>query len=230
MKKINPKDDRRGGFYWRDEKPFVSVTHILRIIDKPALRYWFGKQVYYAMVKDPSLSEKDALSAPYSESGKAKSRGSTVHSIVEAYSKNRVRIKDVVEEFRGYAKAFYKFVDDNNVEILAHEQTVLNEEHRYAGTLDLEAKMGGTDDHWVLDVKTGKDIYPEAGLQLSAYKHALDNGSKHRIGVILLGEKGTYKFEEMEDVFDAFLHAKALWEWNNKDLLIDVGYLGGGEK
>ena len=67
------RNDRRGGFYWVDNKPYVSVTTALSVIDKPALRYWFGKQVYLAMTKDPTLNEKAALSAPYQMSDKAKS-------------------------------------------------------------------------------------------------------------------------------------------------------------
>ena len=44
----NNKNLRRGGFYWIDNKPYVSVTKVLEVLDKPALRYWFGKEVYYA--------------------------------------------------------------------------------------------------------------------------------------------------------------------------------------
>ena len=237
-KKPDQRKKRRGGFYWRDDEPFVSVTNILKIIDKPALRWWFGKEVYYAMVLDPELSEKDALSAPYRKSSDAKDRGSTVHSVVEAYTTNKKKIKTVPKKFRGYVEAFYSWVEDSNISILEQESTVINHEHRYAGTLDMIAKFENSDTPWIIDVKTGKDIYAEAGLQLSAYKHAVEeipegadkhNGGvvDHRMGVILLGENGTYKFAEMEDVFEAFLHAKALWEWEKKKMLENVGYLGG---
>ena len=117
--KLNKKDMRRGGFYWKSDpkKPYVSVTTTLSVIDKPALRYWFGKEVYYAMVQDPTLGEQEALSAPYKKSDTAKSRGTTVHSIVEAYKHTKEHIETSPEAYRGFAKAFYSWVKDNDIEI-----------------------------------------------------------------------------------------------------------------
>ena len=39
------------------------------------------------------------------------------------------------------------------------------------------------------------------------------------MGVILLKETGNYKFEEVDECFDAFLATKKLWEFLNKDLI-----------
>jgi hypothetical protein len=223
--KNNIKDEKRGNFYWVDEKPFVSVTQVLKAIDKPALRYWFGKEVYYAMVKDPTLGEKEALSAPYKSSDKARMRGSTVHSIVEAYKQSGAVIDNVPEELKGYAKAFYKWIADNEVNVDENEKTVVSKSYGYAGTLDMLMSKGG--DKWIIDVKTGKDIYPESFLQLSAYKHALeeDAGLKiERMGVLLLQENGKYKFAEAEDFFGVFLATKKVWEFLNKDICDSVGY------
>jgi hypothetical protein len=223
--KDDQREQRRGGFYWMEGKPYVSVTNVLKVIDKPALRYWFGREVYRAMVVDPTMGEQEALSAPYKTSDKAKSRGTTVHSIVEAWKASGIVIEEVPEEFRPYAEAFYKFVKDNHIEIIEHEKTVISKEHGYAGTTDLIVKKNGSGT-WVLDVKTGKDIYMEAHLQLSAYRHALEeNGQKiDNCGVILLQDNGKYKFEESEDYFDAFLATKKLWEFVNKDLCKSIGY------
>lgn len=215
---------RRGGFYWHNREPYVSVTNVLKIIDKPALRYWFGKEVYWAVIKDPSLNVKDALSAPYKTSGQAKKRGTTVHSIVEGFKQTGDIVTDVLPAFKGYAQAFEQWVKEYQATVMEHEKTIINDEHKYAGTLDmLITQDGGTA---IIDVKTGKDIYPESGLQLSAYLHG-DNVKADKIGVLLLTEKGNYKFQWMEDEFDAFLHAKALWEWNNKEDLLKVNYKGG---
>ena len=225
MKNKNIKDEKRGNFYWIDKEPYVSVTQVLKAIDKPALRYWFGKEVYYAMVKDPTMAEQEALSAPYKTSGKAKIRGSTIHSIVEAYKSSGAVVDTVPEELRGYAQAFYKWVKDNQVKIDENERTVVSKTHKYAGTLDL--LISRVDDRWIVDVKTGKDIYQEAFLQLSAYKHALeeDSGLKiERMGVLLLQENGKYKFAEGEDYFDVFMATKKLWEFLNRDICEKVGY------
>src|SRR3989304_5513690 len=208
--KQNKKDERRGGFYWKGDESYVSVTTVLKILDKPALRYWFGKEVYYAMVKDPTLSEGEALSAPYKTSGKAQERGKTIHSLVEAYKKTGAVIDTVPEPLKGYANAFYSWVGGNKIEIVENEKTVINEDYKYAGTLDLLVRVNGGD--YVIDAKTGKDIYLESTLQLSAYQKAL-GGIAPKIGVLLLKEDGEYKFATVNPRFDVFLNCKALWDW-----------------
>jgi len=215
------RKSRRGGFYWDGDRPFVSVTNVLKIIDKPALRYWFGQQVYWAIIKDGSLSEKEALSSPWQTSGKAKARGTAVHNIVETWRETGDLITDAPAEYRGYARGFEKWVKEYNASVLEHEKTVINKKEKYAGTLDLLTEIAGT--RAIIDVKTGKGIYPESGLQLSAYLHC-DNVEAERIGVLLLEESGKYTFKWMDDDYETFLHAKAVWEWNNQPKLKKVNY------
>lgn len=206
---------KRGGFYFYENQPYVSVTNVLKVLDKPALRYWFGKEVYWAMVNNPDLDEKSALNAPYKTSGKAKNRGSTVHGLVETFQKTG-KVETADPEYQGYAEAFNKWVHEYNARIREHEKTVINKLGRYAGTLDILGEVAGK--NVILDIKTGKDIYPEAGLQLSAYKHC-DNVEAEAIGVVLLQPTGNYKFEWMDDDFDIFLACKKIWEWQNRELL-----------
>lgn len=238
MKNKNLKGKKRGGCYWKkingEEKPFGSVTSIISIIDKPALRYWFGKEVYYAMVKDPSLSEKTALASPYVSNEKAKKRGTTVHSIVEAYKfGNKVEDIDIQKEYLGYAKAFYKFVEDMNPVFREQEKTVFSEKNHYAGTLDVVLTLGTGD--YVIDIKTGKNIYLEAFIQGSAYKNVLDeearldeNGKELAgVGVLLLKENGDYELKttsETKELFEVFKACKTVWEFLNKKTLDKIGY------
>ena len=216
------KSDRRGGFYWIDQKPYVSVTKVLEVLDKPALRYWFGKEVYLAMIKDPSLDEKTALAKPYEKSDKAKNRGTTVHSIVESWKTTGGVVEN--EQYKGYADAFRGWIEDNHVTLKEHERTVVSKEHGYAGTLDLLVGVNGSGKTWVIDIKTGKDIYPEAFLQLSAYKQALleEGIETDKMAVLLLQENGTYKFAQGENQLAEFLACKQLWMWKNKELLEKV--------
>jgi predicted RecB family nuclease len=124
-----------------------------------------------------------------------------------------------------YANAFHKWMQDNHITIEEQEKTVVSKKYGYAGTCDLVIRKNGTG-LWVCDVKTGKDIYLEAHLQLSAYKQALnENGvNVERAGVILLKDTGNYKFEEVDDCFDAFLATKKMWEFLNKEDLEKIGY------
>lgn len=223
-------EQRRGGFYWMNGKPYLSVTTILKIIDKPALMYWFGREVYYAMLQNPKLDEREALQAPYATSDKAKSRGSTIHSIVEAFKSTEQRIESIPLHLRDYALAFYDFMQDFDIEILEQEKSFVSKKYGIAGTLDMYAKIGNK--KFIVDVKTGKDIYPESGLQMSAYKAmALENGYEvDEIATLLLETgkdnkpTGKYKFQTMEYSMDTFLACKKVYEYINKEKLIKVGY------
>ncbi len=215
-------NEKRGAYYWIDGQPYVSVTEVLKVLDKPALMRWYGKQVYLAMLADPSLNESDALSAPYAISGSAKARGSTGHSIVEAYKQTKNYIEGIDEKYRGYAQAFYQWTKDNHVHIVEHERTVVSKKFGYAGRLDLLVQLNGSPDLVVADVKTGKDIYSEAFLQLSAYRQALseDGVVADGIAVLLLQEDGSYKYQLCQtDYIVEFRAAKRLWEWLNSDEL-----------
>ena len=220
---MNIKNNKRGGYYWIDGKPYISVTKVIDILNKPQLMYWYGKQVYLAMVKNPTLSEKEAMSAPYQASDKAKSRGSTVHSVIEFYVHKQKYIDSVPEEFKPYATAFYQWVKDNKVTIVGHEKTLVSKKHNYAGTCDMIAKLNGNDELIVVDIKTSKGgaIYKESELQVSAYVNALkEEGMDISRGmVVALSDTGKYATKEADDEFETFLACKKIYEWINKDEL-----------
>jgi len=227
--KTNLKSEKRAGFYWMDGKPYASVTQILSVIDKPALRYWFGKEVFYAMVNNPNLTEKEALAMPYQKSKTAMERGTTVHSIVEAFKNTKTKIAGIPDQYKGYADAFYLWSDTVNAEIIAQEKTVVSKEHGYAGTLDLLVKMPNEAYPYIVDVKTGKDIYAEAFMQVSAYQRALHENKilTSGVGVLLLCEDGSYKFQVLKDTkrqIAGFYATKTLWETINEEMLKKIGY------
>ena len=223
--------EKRNGFYFKDGQPYLSTTEILKVINKPALMHWFGKEIYYAMNHHPSLEDRTALTMPYSTSSDAKSRGTTVHSIVEAYKSTGDVLEGIPDQFQGYATAFYTFMRDHQVQLIEQEKQVFDPVERIAGTLDIYAKIG--DSCMVIDVKTGKDIYPEAALQLSSYAFMLRLEGKpvDSISVLLLETgvdgmpTGKYKFVTQEEDRDSFLAAKQLYVWQNKEKLLKVGYL-----
>lgn len=229
------RNQRRGGFYWVENVPYVTVTTVLKAINKPALQYWFGREIYLAMVRDPTLGQKEAMSAPYKKSDKAKKRGTDVHLIVENFKETGEKITGIPDDIKKYAEAFYSWIKDYKVTIVDTETTVTSKKYMYRGTADMRVKLNGDKGVMLIDVKTGKGIYDEVQLQLSAYKQAFEEeGQKiDRMGVLLLETgkdnkpTGNYKFETKTYDFDTFLAVKKLWEWQNKELCFKVDYKGG---
>jgi predicted RecB family nuclease len=220
-------NNKRAGFYWVDNTPYVSVTTVLDIIAKPQLTYWFGQQVYLAVAKNPQLNEREALAAPYKTSEKAKERGKTIHSIVETWKISQKEIQSLPQQYRKYAQAFYSFVNSTDIVPIAHEKTVYSKKYQYAGTLDLLGKQG--DKTVLIDVKTSKDgnIYDEVGLQVSAYKQALrEEGIEVDICYALaLAKNGEPTLKELkEDHLEPFIACRDLWIWKNKDKCEKLGY------
>lgn len=220
--------NRRDGFYWYEGSPYASVTTILKVLDKPALRYWFGREVYRAVVVDPTLDEQNALSAPFKTSGKAKSRGTTVHSLVEHYKQTGKIKTDVPAEYSGYMKAFHDWATEYNAQLLESEKSVVNEKEKYGGTLDLMVYMPSTKKRVVVDVKTthkteGAVIYPEYELQVSAYRNA-DGVQADDGAVLMLKPDGKYMWQYTQDCYDIFLSCKKIWVWQNAEKLEKYGY------
>jgi len=112
---------------------------------------------------------------------------------------------------------------------LALEQVVWSTTHRYAGTLDFLAEITvpgqAAPVPVVGDIKTGKAIYGEALLQVSAYVAALremEHAPPFVWGAVVRLPKSEadpepeirlIAPEEQADLFQAFLHVQALWNW-----------------
>lgn len=223
---MNQTNDRRGGCYFIGQQPpYISVTEITsKIIDKPQLRYWYGKMVYEEVIKNPYIDEAEALAAPSKATRKAANRGTTIHSLIEAHKKTGVVIETVPDELKGYASAFYDWTSKNNLEILESERTVFNEEYKYAGTLDMLAKLNG--ETVVLDFKTNKTatIYDEAHLQVSAYQHSLPE--MYPAYIVALAPDGTWTQSKARDAFNIFLHALSVYAFINQEKLQKWGWKG----
>lgn len=113
--------------------------------------------------------------------------GSAVHRIIEARVLGEPIPADLVydPEMAPYLRHFLRFVEEWQVEFEASEMVVGNRTCGYAGTLDyllrsplIAAEIGAPADAVIMgDTKTGgeldvKGVYPEAALQMSAYRKA----------------------------------------------------------
>ena len=109
--------------------------------------------------------------------------------------------------------SFVNWFKEVKPEVISAEQIVWNDQHNYAGTMDLLCKIGG--ETYLIDFKTGQYVWPEYELQISAYKHALPNNENIKLAILQLGyrrNKNGYKFTDMDDKFHLFLAAKQIWE------------------
>jgi hypothetical protein len=135
---------------------YPRVTAILSIKAKPALlRYYGGMRSFKAA--------DDAKEASARE-------GTMVHEAVAAIAAGRHDVK-IDPLIRPSVDAFDEFLRNNNVEPLLIEERVVHPDHGYAGTVDMVARINGV--VGVLDIKTGKRIYRDYGLQTAAYVRAV---------------------------------------------------------
>jgi hypothetical protein len=82
---------------------------------------------------------------------------------------------EIPAEIAPAVKSFSEFFDKNNIQVTPElvERRIVNYDHRYAGTVDAVALIGGR--LGVLDIKTSQAIYRDYSLQTSAYMDALKN-------------------------------------------------------
>ena len=117
-----------------------------------------------------------------------------------------------VEEYE-YLISFDSWYKEAKPVIHANEIVVWNEEHRYAGTVDLICEINNI--LWLIDLKTSKSIWPSHETQVSAYKHCMDTTRIKKLGILQIGypyNRKKWKLTEIPDQFDLFLASKRIWE------------------
>ena len=143
--------------YTIDDAWYPRVTKIVSIKAKPALLHYYGEAKSYKAAQEATeLSAKE---------------GTVIHEAVEALllGKN----PDIPEQVMPAVKSFIDFSQKNNIYVTPDlvERRIVNYDHRYAGTVDAIAVIGGK--LGVLDIKTSQAIYRDYCLQTSAYMDAL---------------------------------------------------------
>jgi len=178
---------------------YPSVTSILQALPKDALMYWAAKSVAQAAVESydllGKLIEKDSGEAvkwlkgtPWGQRDRAGLDGTTIHDLCEAWITGDTVTSDHIlrkmnnPQVKAKAEQLEHCLDTLPVRWIQTEAVVLNREVGYAGTVDL---VGIIDDvalcqrfgtvppfSVTFDIKTGKGVYPETALQLTAYRYA----------------------------------------------------------
>lgn len=232
MPGLEPRNTQSGRTYqWNDES-FFSVTTILNALNKPALPKWAANSVAEYALRQWSListllneeREAEALDllkgSPWREKEKAASTGTLVHEAVEAYVAGIDSMSPTTDK---HVNQFELWLQNFKPTIIENEVTIFNRTYNYAGTLDLLVDMDT--DIWLIDVKTGKGIYPEYAMQVAAYANGefigRHNGRETPLpkvtrGAILHLRPNGCKFimvDISDRVFKSFLHCREVFRF-----------------
>ena len=186
---------------------YHRVTHILGVISKPALIYWYAKN---GMKKCKQILH---LRAEF---------GTTCHKLFEIMMAGGiVNSKNYNEEMQTTISDFNTWRDEHEIESQGLEVHLWSETYKYAGTTDFIGLVDGK--LTILDWKTSKAIYNEYWLQIAAYVHAFEEltGVKvDQVGILCIRDgKTIYKvktYEEMIEHFPVFLASKVIFDWRQK--------------
>lgn len=157
-----------------------GVTTILNDgMAKPALVQWSADQAASYAVEHhdelqalPLAKRVDKIRYAHRDTLRtASTRGTDIHSYGEKLVAGvEVQVPDPI---RGPVEQYARLLDAWGIEPIAVETPLANVQYRYAGTADLWCRVGARDGCKALvDIKTGKDVYPETALQLAAYRYA----------------------------------------------------------
>ncbi|WP_217514868.1 hypothetical protein, partial [Streptomyces lunaelactis] len=167
--------------------------------------------------------------------------GTAVHKLIEAHVLGQPMPEELLDdpELAPFLRHFLRFVDEWQVTFEASEMVVGSYEQGYAGTLDYLLRsplVSGTyelpaDQLFMGDTKTGgeldvKGVYPEAALQMAAYRNArvawLRDGTRvpmpptYSTGVVLHLRPEGYRLIPVvcgDDVYRAFCVIQQAAEW-----------------
>ena len=182
--------DRSG--YRVDGKLLTSVTHMLGILDKPALKYWAARTQQAAdqraiedwLARKGAGSVADALATvkdAFQSVGKAaRDIGSEAHSVIEhLVMKQLGRLPKeaeppAVSDIASFVvSAHRRWAEQNEFMPLEVERVIFSVKHRAAGKLDMLAivpkhpQLAGK--FVIVDHKASRDLYEEMILQVNAY-------------------------------------------------------------
>lgn len=191
---------------------FDGVTTVIgSVIRKPGLEKWIG-----------SLGNAEAERVRT----KAASHGTLVHALAALVVADVPSIPMGDEDAPAQAQldAFTDWYMDHVGEVFAVELMVANPTYQYAGALDFLVRMKGGSEPTVVDVKSGKAVYPEHRYQTAAYRKPVlpllaDYGFTHtrcRRGVLHIPQDASgparfYEHTRHEADFQGFLSCLYLY-------------------
>ena len=217
-----PFRNKEGYYKFPDGNSYPSATTVLSKIAKVGLEDWKIRQTArfaFKLAKNTKLDIESVVKRAINEMTQigidSANRGSKIHKILcdeapevklERHKKDKL--------IYPYLEAYMKFRKSLDFKILGKEMIVKSDKFKYAGTADVLIKTFWNET-WLMDYKTG-GIYKEAGLQLSAYKHAIEEQKKikiDRLFVLSLNSTGKFRLIPVKDDFPIFLAALELFNF-----------------
>jgi hypothetical protein len=176
----------------------------------------------------PSERDKLLRRARFDHRDEAAERGKAAHTLIQRLTRGEE--VEPSDELKGYVDAYLQFVKEWAPKEILVEAPIFSLEYHYAGTLDVIADLADGR-RWLLDFKTGKNVYTDVALQLAAYRYAdvyldEDGELKPMVNVEACGvvwiQDGLYELRPVDagpDAFAAFgaVQAVAAWRARNDD-------------
>ena len=212
-----------------------GVTTHLGVLSKPALIFWgyrqgmdnFERLMAWIAEHSPDLMEElkqFRVQSLYEKRDKAADAGTLGHLFIENHLKGLPDpktdgiSKEIVEKAEGCYLTFLDWEKANIKKVIGSEIELTCEQWPYGGTIDhiIESSVTPSGMVDILDIKTGKDIYLDAKLQVRAYKFLWESHHSDQLiagfHILRLGENGefTHKYFPQntlgEGYFDIFLN------------------------
>ena len=208
-----------------------SVTTVIKAgIPQPWLGPWAAKMSaeyicanWLRLSKEPhEVRIAEAKQAHINYAQERAEVGDCVHDIVECWGAGKP-YPDPPKEINSYINKFIDFLVEKQPKFIENEVTLWSREYGYAGTADFIIEIDGKT--FLADLKTGKRLHDEIGLQLSALAHTScivrpdgrEEPLPHIDGIAGLHIRPrSWKLVEVQEsdaCFEAFLAAKSIMRW-----------------
>jgi hypothetical protein len=172
-----------------------SATKVTGIMDKPALKFWAANMAgnYFRTHVSPGQVMNDveieeiaaaASKAWRSNQEHAAKKGTSAHAVIEEHIRQQMGrqtitsgsgvadfLKKLHPSVANSVKKFYEWEKDHQPTYEFAESIIYSPSIRTIGTADIGCQIDGK--LYVIDLKTGKGVYPEFALQVEFYRRGL---------------------------------------------------------
>ena len=202
--------------YLIDGKPATGVTTIIGVLAKPNLIPWAARMAVEFCIEHAegaesrdidilyhisSIALEEAKSAHTRKKEAAGEHGTSSHSLVEEWIKNRMDNRMSTTDFSPIQK-FIDWATENVDHFLFSERKMFNKDLFIAGTADF-AYVGKDGERYMADFKTSSGIYGiDYWLQVAAYRMlAEEEGDVPYDGatVVRMGKDGSFEVKHRFD-------------------------------